>query len=153
TPRKPRLARARRNSVQKVSASEAPIAMPSTSRRPLLLTATATMTATETMRPAGADLHIGRVEPEIGPVALQRPIDKGGDLVVDLAAQPADLAFRDARHAHGFDQIIDRARRHAVHISLLDNRGEGFLGQAPRFQKHREAAALAQLWDAQLDRP
>src|ERR1700731_4887757 len=103
--------------------------------------------------PAGADLHIGRIEPEIGPVALQRPIEKGGDLAVDLAAQPADLAFRDARHAHGFDQIIDRARRHAVHVSLLDNRGEGFLGQAPRFQKHREVAALAQLWDAQLDRP
>src|ERR1700736_908297 len=48
---------------------------------------------------AGADLHIGRIEPEIGPVALQRPIEKGGDLAVDLAAQPADLAFRDARHA------------------------------------------------------
>src|SRR5207253_7268167 len=102
---------------------------------------------------AGADLHIGRIEPEIGPVALQRPIEKRGDLVVDLTAQSADLAFRDARHAHGFDQIIDRACRHAVHISLLDNRGEGFLGQAPRLQKHREVAALAQLWDAQLDRP
>jgi len=50
-PRRPRRASERRNSVQKVSASEAPIAMPSTSRRPSLLTATATMTATETMRP------------------------------------------------------------------------------------------------------
>ena len=37
--------------IEPVSASEAPIAMPSTSRRPSLLTATATMTATETMRP------------------------------------------------------------------------------------------------------
>ena len=40
-----------------------------------------------------------------------------------------------------------------MHVSLLDNRGEGFFGQAPRFQKHREVAALARLWDAQLDRP
>jgi hypothetical protein len=42
----------RRKSTQNVSASEAPIAMPSTSRRPSVLTATAMVTATETMRPA-----------------------------------------------------------------------------------------------------
>jgi hypothetical protein len=47
----PRRASLRRNSVQKVSASEALIAMPNTSRRPSLLTETATITATETMRP------------------------------------------------------------------------------------------------------
>jgi hypothetical protein len=56
TPRRPRLASERRNSVQKVSASEAPIAMPNTSRRPSLLTATATITATETMRPVARTL-------------------------------------------------------------------------------------------------
>ena len=52
TPRRPRRVSERRNSVQKVSASDAPIAMPSTSRRPWSLTATATVTATGTMRPA-----------------------------------------------------------------------------------------------------
>jgi hypothetical protein len=41
----------RRNAVQKVSASDGPMSMPSTSRRPSVLTPTATMTATETMRP------------------------------------------------------------------------------------------------------
>ena len=40
-----------------------------------------------------------------------------------------------------------------MHVGLLDYRGEGFLGQAPRLQEHWEVAALAQLWDAQLDRP
>jgi hypothetical protein len=40
-----------------------------------------------------------------------------------------------------------------MHVSLLDNRGEGFLGPAPRFQEHWKVAALAQLWEAQLDRP
>ena len=35
-----------------VSASLAPVAMPSTSRRPSVLTATAMVAATETMRPA-----------------------------------------------------------------------------------------------------
>jgi hypothetical protein len=51
TPRRPRRASFRKNSVQKVSASEGPISMPSTSRRPSLLTPTATLTATGTMRP------------------------------------------------------------------------------------------------------
>jgi hypothetical protein len=51
TPRRPRRASLRKNSVQKVSASEGPISMPSTSRRPSLLTPTATLTATETRRP------------------------------------------------------------------------------------------------------
>ena len=49
TPRSPRRASERRNS-EKASASDAPIAMGS--RRPWSLTATATVTATETMRPA-----------------------------------------------------------------------------------------------------
>ena len=51
TPRSPRRASWRRNSIQKVSASEAPIIMPSTSRRPSVLTPTAMITATETIRP------------------------------------------------------------------------------------------------------
>jgi hypothetical protein len=56
TPTSPRRFSRRRNSTQKVSASEAPIAMPRTSRRPSVLTATAMVTATETMRPASRTL-------------------------------------------------------------------------------------------------
>ena len=52
TPASPRRLSLRRNSTQNVSASEAPIAMPRTSRRPSVLTATAMVTATETIRPA-----------------------------------------------------------------------------------------------------
>ena len=55
TPRRPRRASLRRKAVQKVSASEGPISMPSTSRLPSLLTPTATMTATETIRPAWSE--------------------------------------------------------------------------------------------------
>ena len=50
TPRRPRLRSLRKNSVQKVSASDGPMSMPSTSRRPSALTPTAMITATETMR-------------------------------------------------------------------------------------------------------
>ena len=83
TPRRPRLARARRNSVQKVSASETPIAMPRTSRRPRSLDAHGDDTAlTETMRGL---LHIGGVQP-IGPVASQTHF-------VDLHAKSRDLAW------------------------------------------------------------
>src|SRR3712207_7118164 len=42
----------RRNAVQNGSASEAPVAIPNTSRRPSVFTPTAIMTAVETMRPA-----------------------------------------------------------------------------------------------------
>ena len=51
TPRRPRRASLRRKAVQKGSASDGPMSMPSTSRRPSALTPTATITATETMRP------------------------------------------------------------------------------------------------------
>ena len=49
--RRPRRASLRRNAVQNVSASDGPMSIPSTSRRPSLLTPTATITATEMMRP------------------------------------------------------------------------------------------------------
>ena len=38
-----------------------------------------------------AHLHISRIQPQIGPVALQRSIEEAVDLIVDLAAQPGDL--------------------------------------------------------------
>ena len=47
-----------------------------------------------------ADLQVGGVDPEIGPVALDRPVEEGLHLAVDLLAQPAHLALRDAAHAH-----------------------------------------------------
>jgi hypothetical protein len=56
TPARPRRFSRRRKSTQKVSASEAPIAMPSTSQRPSVLTATTRVTATDTMRPASRTL-------------------------------------------------------------------------------------------------
>jgi hypothetical protein len=45
----------------------------------------------------GANLEVGRIQPEIGPVAFQRPVKERGDLVVDLGAQAAHLALGDAK--------------------------------------------------------
>src|SRR5467141_3166384 len=99
-----------------------------------------------------ARLHIGRIQPDIGPLALERTVEKGHDLAVDLAAQPRYLALRDAGHAHRTDQLVDRAGRYALDVSFLDHRGERLLGHPPRLQEAREITAPAQLGDAQLDR-
>src|SRR6266576_3127757 len=152
TPRRPRLASLRRKSVQKVSASEVPIARPSTSRLPSPLTPTATITATETTWPSRR-AFIGRVQPDIGPFAFERPVEEARDLAVDLAAQPRYLALGDAGHAHRPDQFVDRAGRDALDVGLLDDRRQRLLGQAARLEEAWKIAALAQLGDAQLNRP
>src|SRR5215213_11248622 len=103
TPRRPRSASERRNPVQKTSASEAPVATPRTSRRPSVLTPTATMTATLTIRPpcrdfspgsgfAGPRPGSGGVDPQVGPMALDRSAEERLDALVDVLAQTRDLA-------------------------------------------------------------
>jgi hypothetical protein len=98
-----------------------------------------------------AHLHVGDVEPEIWPVALQRSSQEGLHVVVDLAAQPADLALRDAAHAERLDQVVDQACRDALHLSLLDYRRDRLPGQAARLKKAGEVTALAQLRDPQFE--
>jgi len=66
TPRRLRLDSLRRNSVQIASASDVLIPMPSTSRRPSLLTPTAMTAATETIR-APANLQVGGMSRRYAP--------------------------------------------------------------------------------------
>src|SRR6185503_439593 len=89
TPRRPRRASLRRKAVQNVSASEGPISMPRTSPS------------------IGIDANRD---------ALDRPVEEGFYPLVDLFAQPADLALGDPTHAHGLDQIVDRASRDALDV-------------------------------------
>jgi hypothetical protein len=51
------------------------------------------------------------------------------------------MALGDPAHARRFDQFVDRARRHALHIGFLDDGGERFLGRATWLQKRWEVAA------------
>jgi hypothetical protein len=118
----------RRNSTQKVAASEAPIGMPSTSRRPSVLTATAMVTATENDAPGLAHLHVGGVDQ-----APYRPSEEGLHALVDLGAQTRNLAFGDADHAEGLDQFIDRA-------GFPDDGRERLLGDPSRLQEARKAS-------------
>ncbi len=50
---------------------------------------------------------VGGIEPNIGPLALDRSVQEGLNPLVDLAAQPGYLALADPRHAHRLDQIVD----------------------------------------------
>ena len=55
--------------------------------------------------PPATDLQVGGVDPQIRPVAFDRPLQEGLHLAVDLLAQPADLALGDAGHPHRLHQV------------------------------------------------
>ena len=82
-----------KNPDQNGSASDGPIPRPMISRRPSAEAATAIIAATETMRPAVPDLEVGRVEPQIRPLAVERAVKKGVYPLVDVFAQFRDLAL------------------------------------------------------------
>ena len=103
-----------RKPVQKVTASEESMSRPKTSRRPSPLTLTATITATETPCPL-AHLDVGRIDPRDTPVAVDRALQEDLHPLVDLAAQPADLALADAAH-RALHQFLDQARREALDV-------------------------------------
>jgi hypothetical protein len=73
-----------------------------------LLTPIAMMAAADTIRPPWRTFISG-VQPDIPPITFQWP-----GQVIDLTAQPGDLAFRDATHARDQDRIIDRASGDAL---------------------------------------
>src|ERR1700690_4643850 len=79
--------------------------------------------------------------------AASRTVEKARDLAVDLAAQPRYLALRDASHAHRPDQFVDRARRDALDVGLLDHCRQRLFSQPTRLEEAWKIAALAQLWD------
>ena len=60
-----------------------------------------------------------------------------------------DLLIPRAECLH---QRVDRARRHPLHVSLLDHRGQRLLSGTPRLQECGEVAALAQLRDPEIHR-
>ena len=98
-----------------------------------------------------ANLKVGGVDPEIGPFAFDRPGQESVDPIVDLLAQPADLAFGDAGAAHGLHQIVHGARRDAMNIGFLDHRRQRLLGGPAGLEKRREVGARSQLWNAKFD--
>ena len=70
--------------------------------------------------------------------------------LVDLGAEPADLALGDAVHAHSADQVVHRAGRDALDVGFLDDRGQRPLSGAPGLQEGGEVAAAPELRNAQF---
>ena len=97
-------------------------------------------------------LHVGRVDPQIRPVAFDRAIQERPHPLVDLGAQPRDLALGDPAHPHRLHQLVDRAGGDALDVGLLDHRGERLLGRPTRLEEPGEVAALSELRDLQVDR-
>jgi hypothetical protein len=113
--------------------------------------------------------EVGRIQPQIWPVADERAVEEGADAVVpphaarrmgdpgvDVFAELADSALADPSEPHRLHQVVDAPRRDAtdpvdpLRGSTLDHRHQGLLRRLPRLEKGREVAALAQLGYAQL---
>ena len=88
--------------------------------------------------PALALLEVGRVQPEIRPLARERAVEEGVHALVDVAAQLADRALADARQPHRLHEVIDLACGHAADPGFLDHRDERTLGGLPRLQEGRD---------------
>jgi hypothetical protein len=99
---------------------------------------------------AFALLQVGGVEPQIRPLAGERPVEKGMDALVNLFAELGNLRLADPRQPHRLHQIVDPAGRHAADPRLLDHRNQRLLRALAGFEKRREVTALPQLRDAQL---
>src|SRR5882762_7354363 len=97
-------------------------------------------------------LQVGGVEPQIRPLAGERPVEERMPALVDLLAQLGNLRLADPRQPHRLHQIVDPPGRHAADPGLLDHRDQRLLRALASFEKRREVTALPQLRDAQLQR-
>ena len=95
-------------------------------------------------------LQVGRVQPQIGPLAVERAVEEGADPLVDVLAELADGALGDPGQPHRLHQVVDAPGRDAADPGFLDHRHQGLLRRLPGLEEGREVAALPQLGDAQL---
>ena len=170
-PFRPRFASVLRNALQNVSASEGPMCSPTISclRTDLRFAPPVGVHGHRDYgrhgddAPALADLQIGGVEPQVGPLALQGAPQKGPDPLVDgepwvaigpramASAELGDGGLRDPAHAHRLDEVVDLARRDAGDPSLLDDGHQRLLDGLSRLQEPWEARAVAPGADEALD--
>ncbi len=99
-----------------------------------------------------AHLEVGRVQPEVRPLAFQGPLQEAADALVDVLAELRDGAPRDPRETHGLHQLVHPAGGHAADPRHLHDRRQRLLAHFPRLEKRREVGALAELGDTELER-
>jgi hypothetical protein len=98
-----------------------------------------------------SDLLEGGVQEEVSELAIEAPGAEGMDLGVELCADPADLVLGDALDAESLGEVVDRPRRDAVDVGLLDDREQSPLVPPPRLEQAREVGPRTQLGDVELD--
>ena len=59
-------------------------------------------------------LEVSRVQPEIGPFALQWPVEEGADALIDVFAELGNLRLADPGQSHGLDEVVHSAGRDAL---------------------------------------
>jgi hypothetical protein len=102
-----------------------------------------------------AGLAVGGVEEHVAKrLRGQAAVAEGGDLDVELAANPGHLRLGDAAvRAEGFDQVVDLPRRRAVQVGLHDHREQRLIDPPAPLQQAREERPGPQLRDLQLQIP
>lgn len=85
---------------------------------------------------------------------IQRPRAEGADALIQAPGELADLGLGHPADAKGCDQLVDPAGRDAEHVRLGDDLRERALAAPARLEQPvRKVRILAQLGDAQVDRP
>lgn len=135
---------------------EQAVAMPRESDRDLIAAVAKRHGVSEqsryTWRKRFGTFHVSCIDPQVRPVALDRSVEEGLHPLVDLLAQAGDLARLHAAHAHCAYHLVDRTRRNALDVGLLDDGHRRLLGHSPGLQDDREVGAVPQLGVAQQDR-
>ena len=91
-------------------------------------------------------------DPQVGPLALDWPLQERVHPRIDTGAQLRHLALRDALDVHGLHQVVHLAGRHPLDPRLLDHRYKRLLGHAARLKERREVRTLAPLRGRQFQR-
>ena len=101
-----------------------------------------------------ADLDVLGIEPQIRVGALQRPLAKRGDPLVQPAADRRDAVLGHPRDPELLDEPVDLPSRDPVDVGLHHDRDDRLLRRPPRLQERREVRRTGPLArDQQLDLP
>ena len=100
-----------------------------------------------------ADLDVLGVQPQVRIRALQRPLAKQLDLLIQRPAHRRHAVLGHPLDPQLLHQPIDLPGRDPVDIRLQHHRDDRLLRPPPRLQEAREVAALTRPGDQQLDLP
>ena len=101
-----------------------------------------------------SDLDVLGIEPQVRVGALQRPLAKRGNPLVQPAADRRDAVLGHPRDPELLDEPVDLPSRDPVDVGLHHNRNDRLLRRPPCLQERREIRRTGPLArDQQLDPP